>query len=78
MQNARDSKVGLDARLISHSLAASLSVQLSEEKVELVYPSANLVDRIWDTRPAPSKELVFIQPVKYAGTCFQDESRFSV
>jgi hypothetical protein len=66
-QNAHDAKVGIDARLISHQQATSLDAQLSAKSSKLVYPEQNLVDIFWDSRPAPSKERVYIQPLEYTG-----------
>jgi hypothetical protein len=66
-QDAHDAKVGIDARLISHQQATSLDAQLSAKSSKLVYPEQNLVDIFWDSRPAPSKELVYIQPIEYTG-----------
>jgi hypothetical protein len=62
--------VGIDARLISHSLALSLDAQLGANESKLVYPDHNLVDAIWNSRPSPSKDYVYIQPIEYTGMSF--------
>ena len=61
------SRVGLDARMISWAKASALNSAISKAGAKLVFPAQNLVDLVWKTRPARSKDLIFKQPRKYAG-----------
>jgi Xaa-Pro aminopeptidase len=67
-----ESRVGVDARMISNETAAQLSALLQAKKSRLVYPSQNLIDLIWEDKPMRSKSKIYVQPIEYTG-----ELRFS-
>ena len=62
-----ESRVGLDARMISNEAAQQLYPLLQAKKSKLVYPSQNLVDLVWEGKPARSKNKIFVQPIEYTG-----------
>jgi Xaa-Pro aminopeptidase len=61
------SRVGVDARMISNETAQTLYPLLQATKSKLVYPSQNLIDLIWLTKPERSKNRIFMQPIEYTG-----------
>ena len=62
-----ESRVGIDARMISHEKATTLNNAIAPKKTKLVYPLQNLVDLLWVEKPSRPKEPIFVQPLKYAG-----------
>ncbi|KAH8107636.1 Creatinase aminopeptidase [Cristinia sonorae] len=67
VDRVQDSRVGMDARMISHEKATALNNQLQTKHAKLVYPPQNLVDLIWRDKPSRSKAPIFRQSTKYAG-----------
>ncbi|KIY53421.1 Creatinase/aminopeptidase, partial [Fistulina hepatica ATCC 64428] len=63
----RNSRIGVDARMLSYEKATMLNTKLHAYGSKLVYPPQNLVDFVWRDKPPRSKEAVFIQPVDFAG-----------
>lgn len=61
------SRVGLDARMISWAKASALNSSIAKVGAKLVFPAQNLVDLVWKTRPARSKDPIFRQPRRFAG-----------
>ncbi len=62
-----ESRVGVDARMISNETAQQLYPLLQARKSKLVYPSQNLIDLIWVNKPVRSKNKIFVQPIEYTG-----------
>ncbi|KAI0338240.1 Creatinase/aminopeptidase [Trametopsis cervina] len=64
----KDCRVGIDARMLSYEKATRLNGLLQPKNAKLFYPPQNLVDLIWKEKPPRSREPVFVQPLKLAGT----------
>ncbi|KAI0001349.1 Creatinase/aminopeptidase [Russula compacta] len=64
---ASESRVGVDARMISTEAAQQLYPLLQAKRSKLVYPSQNLIDLIWEGKPMRSKNKIFVQPIEYTG-----------
>jgi Xaa-Pro aminopeptidase len=62
-----ESRVGVDARMISNETAQQLYPLLKAKNSKLVYPSQNLIDLIWVNKPVRSKNKIFVQPIEYTG-----------
>jgi Xaa-Pro aminopeptidase len=62
-----ESRVGVDARMISNETAHQFYPLLQTKKSKLVYPSQNLIDLIWVNKPVRSKKKIFVQPIEYTG-----------
>ncbi|KAI0266674.1 Creatinase/aminopeptidase [Gloeopeniophorella convolvens] len=62
-----ESRVGIDARMLSNETATQLYPLLQEKKSKLVYPSQNLIDLIWEGKPPRSKNKIYVQPIEYTG-----------
>lgn len=62
-----DSRVGVDARMISNETAQQFYPLLQTKKSKLVYPSQNLIDLIWVNKPVRPKNKIFVQPIEYTG-----------
>lgn len=67
VDRAKDVRIGIDARMITHEKASSLNSQLSTRSSKLVYPPQNLVDLIWKEKPPRSKDLIYVQPMEFSG-----------
>ncbi|EPS97203.1 hypothetical protein FOMPIDRAFT_38540 [Fomitopsis schrenkii] len=67
LDRARDARIGIDARMISHEKASSLNPILHQRGSKLVYPPQNLVDLIWAEKPSRSKEPVYVQAIELSG-----------
>ena len=67
LDRARDARIGIDARMISHEKASTLNPLLHERGSKLVYPPQNLVDLIWAEKPSRSREPVYVQPYELSG-----------
>ncbi|KAF9455343.1 peptidase M24, structural domain-containing protein [Collybia nuda] len=67
LERTKGDKLGIDARLISHDKAVLLIKKMLSLKSNLVYPSQNLIDLIWDSKPAKSKAPIYIQPYEFTG-----------
>jgi len=65
---AKDAKIGIDARMISHEKATLLNTQLNNKNSKLIYPPQNFIDLVWKDKPLRSKEPVFIQSLEFTGT----------
>ncbi|XP_046997256.1 xaa-Pro aminopeptidase ApepP isoform X2 [Schistocerca americana] len=61
------SRVGVDPKLISYSAWKPLQTQLEAAGHSLVPVATNLIDLIWDDRPAPPKGTVEPLPLVYTG-----------
>ncbi|EIW83367.1 Creatinase aminopeptidase [Coniophora puteana RWD-64-598 SS2] len=64
---AKDARIGMDARMISHQHATQLTAKINEKKSKLVFPPQNYIDLVWKDKPSRSKEPVFIQPIEFTG-----------
>lgn len=60
-------RCGVDPKTISIQMAERLKTALTEYGGELVSIENNLVDQLWEDRPALPKAPVYCQPEKYAG-----------
>ncbi|TFK53753.1 Creatinase/aminopeptidase [Heliocybe sulcata] len=67
LDRVKDARIGIDARMITHEKASSLSNQLNAKGSKLIYPPQNLVDLLWKDKPQRSKESIFIQPREFTG-----------
>ncbi|KAF8893619.1 peptidase M24, structural domain-containing protein [Infundibulicybe gibba] len=67
LKRLKDSRVGLDARMISHENATHINSKITQLNSKLVYPPQNLIDLIWKDKPPKSKEPVYLQPIEYTG-----------
>ena len=57
-------RVGIDARMISWAKASVFNQQLQKKGAKLIFPTQNLVDLIWKSKPARSKEHIFVHAYK--------------
>ncbi|KAI0784645.1 peptidase M24, structural domain-containing protein [Abortiporus biennis] len=64
---AKDARIGIDARMISHEIATHLNSLLGPKGCKLVYPPQNLVDLIWKDKPSRSREPIYVQPIEFTG-----------
>ena len=67
VDRAKDARIGIDARMLSHEKAVLLNAQLGPKGCKLFYPPQNLVDLIWKDKPARSREFIYVQPSHFAG-----------
>ncbi|KAI6037564.1 Creatinase aminopeptidase [Pisolithus marmoratus] len=56
VDRAKDAKVGIDARMISHEKATRLNTQLNAKGSKLIFPPQNFIDLCWKDKPTRSKE----------------------
>lgn len=68
----QNSTIGFDGRVISANSGLKLEDKLKNKEVSIIY-DLDLVDLIWQDRPALSKEPAFLLDVKYAGKSFSDK-----
>ncbi|KAF9443545.1 putative Xaa-Pro aminopeptidase P [Macrolepiota fuliginosa MF-IS2] len=69
----KDSKIGIDATLISAQDADSLKKQLEPLGLKLIHVEKNLVDKIWTDRPARPHNPVIHLDEKYSGQSSADK-----
>lgn len=67
LDRARESRIGIDARMISHEKATLLNNKLTQIGSKLVYPQQNLVDLVWTDKPTKSKDVVRMHPIEFTG-----------
>lgn len=67
VDRAKDSKIGIDARMLSHEKAVALNSQLVTKGSKLFYPPQNLVDLIWKDKPSRPREHIYVQPLRFTG-----------
>ncbi|WP_343343928.1 aminopeptidase P family protein [Terrisporobacter petrolearius] len=65
-------KLGFDGRLIAAGDGLELKEELEKKNVIIKYDE-DLIDLIWEDRPALSEEKAFVLDVKYAGESFQSK-----
>ncbi|XP_034235011.1 xaa-Pro aminopeptidase 1-like isoform X2 [Thrips palmi] len=64
------SRVGVDPQLMSYDSWHPMQTQLEASGMSLVPVHANLIDAIWEDRPAPPCNVIQPHPLKYSGkTC---------
>ena len=63
------SKVGFDGRAISGSMGKGLEMDLAKKDVTISY-EGDLLDLVWEDRPALSDKAAFLLDVKYTGEDF--------
>ncbi|KAF9645429.1 Creatinase aminopeptidase [Thelephora ganbajun] len=73
VDRAEDSRIGIDARMLSYSKATELRNLLSPKGSKLVHPPQNLVDLIWRDKPSRSKEPIFTCPMEFTGRSTLDK-----
>lgn len=73
LKKTKDTKIGVDARMLSHSKANDLNNRLSDQGCKLSYPPQNLIDLIWKNRPLRSKEPIFVHPMEFTGRSTVDK-----
>jgi len=66
----RNSRIGVDARMISHENGTFIGIKIKSLESKLIYPPQNLVDLIWDERPDNSLAMVYIYSTGFAGSPF--------
>ncbi|PKI84223.1 Xaa-Pro aminopeptidase [Malassezia vespertilionis] len=64
--NLDGAQAGVDATVISYTLATKVASMLAECGSGVTY-TANLVDQVWRDRPKPSRAPVYVHEMKYAG-----------
>lgn len=57
----------MDARMISYSQASALNSAMQQKSAKLVFPTQNLVDLIWKSKPTRSKHPITLQARRFAG-----------
>ena len=67
VRRADNSKIGIDARLISYEKATALNAELKSKNSKLQYPPQNLVDLVWREKPSKSREPIYVQPQEFTG-----------
>ncbi|CAK5281128.1 unnamed protein product [Mycena citricolor] len=67
VDRARNSRIGIDARMISHEKAAVLNSKLVQRDSKMIYPPQNLVDLVWRDKIGKSREPLYRQPDKFTG-----------
>ncbi|KIJ60057.1 hypothetical protein HYDPIDRAFT_99513 [Hydnomerulius pinastri MD-312] len=67
LDRAKDAKIGIDARMISHEKATSLNTKLNTKRSKLVFPPQNFIDLSWKEKPLRSKDPIFIQSIDFTG-----------
>ncbi|KAJ7252139.1 peptidase M24, structural domain-containing protein [Mycena haematopus] len=67
LSKARNSRIGIDARMISHEKATLISNKLASLDSKMIYPPQNVVDLAWKDKPPKSREPLFRQPMEFAG-----------
>ncbi|MDU6986056.1 MAG: aminopeptidase P family protein [Terrisporobacter othiniensis] len=63
------SKIGFDGRAISAAMGAGLEASLSKKNITISY-EGDLLDEVWEYRPALSDAKAFLLDVKYSGEDF--------
>ena len=63
------SKIGFDGRAISATMGAGLEASLAKKNITISY-EGDLLDKIWEDRPALSDAKAFLLDVKYSGEDF--------
>lgn len=63
------SKIGFDGRAISAAMGAGLEAGLSKKNITISY-EGDLLDEVWEDRPALSDAKAFLLDVKYSGEDF--------
>lgn len=67
LDRAKDARIGIDARMITHENATLLNSKLQAKGSKLIYPPQNLVDLTWRDKPSRSREPIFVQPHDFTG-----------
>lgn len=71
--NLNDAKIALDPSLFTIAQATAIKNSLKNNNSELVYPSFNLIDAIWNDQPAHPKEPIYIHGIEYSGQESKDK-----
>ncbi|KAM6501799.1 Creatinase/aminopeptidase [Amanita muscaria] len=67
MSRAKDAKIGIDARMLSHEKSVAINSKINSVNCKMVYPPQNLIDLVWKNKPPKSKAPVFKQEIEYTG-----------
>jgi len=72
VSRARSSRIGVDARMVSHEKATLLSSKLNALESKLVYlpqnlVDLNLVDLTWKVKPIKPDAAIYIRHFEFAG-----------
>ncbi|MGB5824539.1 MAG: aminopeptidase P family protein [Proteocatella sp.] len=67
-----DGKLGFDGRVIAAEEGISLEQKLSDKNIKIVY-DVDLVNDIWENRPALSEKPAFLLDVQYSGESFSSK-----
>ena len=68
IDHARESKIGIDSRLISFQAVTVLNNTLKPKNSKLRYPAQKLVDLLWSEKPPRSREQIYVQPNEFTDT----------
>ncbi|GAA5965072.1 hypothetical protein JCM3765_004847 [Sporobolomyces pararoseus] len=63
----KETRIGLDPSLLDYGTGKTLRTNLEQNSLSLVFPSSNLVDSIWNSRPARSASQIELHPLKFTG-----------
>jgi len=66
-------KVGADPKVIKSETWASYNKGWDTKGIKFEAVQENLVDKVWTDRPTPTKEKVFVQPLKYSGQNYTEK-----
>ncbi|KIJ09614.1 hypothetical protein PAXINDRAFT_182123 [Paxillus involutus ATCC 200175] len=67
VDHCKDTKIGIDARMVSHKKATQLISKLNTKGSKLIFPPQNFVDLSWKEKPLRSKDPIFIQSIDFTG-----------
>ncbi|KAF9038712.1 peptidase M24, structural domain-containing protein [Panaeolus papilionaceus] len=64
---SKGTKIGIDARMISHEKATLLNSKLAPLDSKLVYPPQNLIDLVWKDKLPKSTDNVYVHSLEFTG-----------
>ncbi|KAF9050549.1 peptidase M24, structural domain-containing protein [Panaeolus papilionaceus] len=67
VSRSKGTKIGIDARMISHEKATLLNSKLAPLDSKLVYPPQNLIDLVWKDKPPKSTDKVYVHGLEFTG-----------
>ncbi|BGP42167.1 hypothetical protein JCM10449v2_006172 [Rhodotorula kratochvilovae] len=67
------SRIGIDPTLLDYGAGKALSSAVQSRNLSLVFPSVNLVDAIWPSRPPRSAAPIRPHPLRFAGRSASDK-----
>jgi Xaa-Pro aminopeptidase len=70
---AKDSRIGIDGRMIAHEKAVLFSSKLTSLSSKLIFPPQNFIDLLWKDKPQRSKDPIALQPRQFTGRDARDK-----